>query len=48
MALPGKYQVRLTVDGKSLTEPLELRMDPRLKGRAEDLEKQFATLRRFA
>lgn len=44
MALPGKYQVRLTADGKVLTAPLELQLDPRVKAPAADLEKQFATL----
>jgi len=41
-ALPGSYQVRLTVDGKSYTQPLSLVMDPRVQASARDLEKQFA------
>jgi photosystem II stability/assembly factor-like uncharacterized protein len=41
MALPGKYQVRLTSAGKTQTAPLELRVDPRVKVSAEDLQKQF-------
>ncbi len=41
MALPGKYQVRLTSDGKSEIVPLELRVDPRVKVTLEDLQKQF-------
>ena len=40
-ALPGKYQVRLTVAGKSYTAPLELKFDPRLKSSPEDLRKQL-------
>lgn len=40
-ALPGAYQVKLTVDGKSQTVPLELKVDPRIKVSREDLEKQF-------
>ena len=44
MALPGKYQVKLTVDGNSLTAPLELKPDPRVKVAPADLEKQFSTL----
>jgi photosystem II stability/assembly factor-like uncharacterized protein len=44
MALPGKYQVKLTVDGKTLTAPLELKPDPRIKVSPADLEKQFITL----
>jgi hypothetical protein len=41
LALPGKYQVRLTVDGKSQTQAFEVVPDPRLKVTAEDLKKQF-------
>ena len=41
MALPGKYQIRLTVNGKPQTAPLELRVDPRVKVSPEDLQKQF-------
>ncbi|HKF23506.1 MAG TPA: hypothetical protein VKE93_18175 [Candidatus Angelobacter sp.] len=41
-ALPGKYQIRLTVDGKSYVQPLTLTMDPRVKVTTQDLEKQFA------
>jgi len=37
---PGAYQVRLTVDGKSCTSPLELRLDPRVKASNEDVQKQ--------
>jgi photosystem II stability/assembly factor-like uncharacterized protein len=44
LALPGKYQVKLTVDGKTLTAPLEVKLDPRVKVSPADLEKQFATL----
>jgi photosystem II stability/assembly factor-like uncharacterized protein len=43
-ALPGKYQVRLTVLGKSYTAPLEIRPDERLKISPEDLAKQFDLL----
>jgi hypothetical protein len=41
-ALPGPYQVRLTVDGKTYTQSLKLTMDPRVKVSPQDLEKQFA------
>jgi hypothetical protein len=40
-ALPGSYQVRLTVDGKTYSQPFKLTMDPRVKTTAQDLEKQF-------
>ena len=41
LVLPGKYQVRLTVAGKTYTAPVEVKMDPRVKTSAEDLRKQF-------
>ncbi|MGO8813795.1 MAG: WD40/YVTN/BNR-like repeat-containing protein [Terriglobia bacterium] len=40
-ALPGEYQVKLTVNGKSYTQPLILKMDPRVKTSQADLVKQF-------
>ncbi len=46
-ALPGKYQVRLTVEGKSQTVPLELKLDPRVQVAQADLEKQFDLLRQI-
>jgi photosystem II stability/assembly factor-like uncharacterized protein len=44
VALPGNYQVRLTVDGKSQTQPFQIVPDPRLHVSAEDLKKQFDLL----
>ncbi|HWY42513.1 MAG TPA: hypothetical protein VNX66_03390 [Candidatus Sulfotelmatobacter sp.] len=41
-ALPGQYTVKLVVDGASYTQPLVLKMDPRVKTPAPDLAKQFA------
>ncbi len=43
-ALPGTYQVRLTVLGKSYTSTLEIKDDPRLKIRQEEMAKQFDLL----
>jgi photosystem II stability/assembly factor-like uncharacterized protein len=40
-AAPGQYRVRLTVEGKSYTQPLTLRMDPRVKTPAVGLQQQF-------
>jgi len=40
-ALPGTYQVKLTVAGKSTTQPLEIKLDPRSKVSQADLEKQL-------
>ncbi|HEY6252709.1 MAG TPA: hypothetical protein VI685_22360, partial [Candidatus Angelobacter sp.] len=44
LALPGTYQVRLTVNGKAYTAPLEIKPDPRLSVSRQDLEKQFDLL----
>ena len=41
---PGSYQVRLTAGGKSLTQPLEVRKDPRLAAGGEDYRKQYDLL----
>jgi photosystem II stability/assembly factor-like uncharacterized protein len=41
MAMPGRYTVRLTVDGKTYTQPLTVRMDPRVKTPEIELRKQF-------
>jgi len=41
LAMPGQYQVRLTVDGKSQTAPLELKLDPRVQVEMAELQKQF-------
>jgi photosystem II stability/assembly factor-like uncharacterized protein len=38
---PGTYTVRLNVDGKSLTQPLRVTMDPRSAATAQDLEEQY-------
>jgi photosystem II stability/assembly factor-like uncharacterized protein len=44
VALPGKYQARLTVLGKSYTAPIEIQPDPNWKITQEDLAKQFDLL----
>jgi photosystem II stability/assembly factor-like uncharacterized protein len=41
MALPGRYVVKLTVNGKSQEQPLNLRMDPRIKTPTGELRAQF-------
>jgi len=41
-ALPGEYVVKLTADGKAYTQPLTVKMDPRIKTPLADLQKQFA------
>jgi hypothetical protein len=37
MAAPGKYQVRFTIDGQTLTAPFEVWKDPAVKTPVEDL-----------
>src|SRR5271157_1948460 len=39
--LPGQYKVVLAVDGKTYTQTLDLKMDPRVKTSPEDLRRQF-------
>jgi photosystem II stability/assembly factor-like uncharacterized protein len=41
LALPGDFQVKLTVTGKSQTAPLHLAIDPRIKDAEAALPKQF-------
>ena len=40
-ALPGSYTARLTVNGKSYTAPLTVKMDPRVKISTASLKKKF-------
>jgi hypothetical protein len=44
-ALPGTYTVRLTVDGRPLTQPLVVKMDPRVKASAAEIKLQYDTSR---
>jgi photosystem II stability/assembly factor-like uncharacterized protein len=44
---PGRYQVRLTAGGQTLTQPLEVRGDPRLATSEADFAKQYELLRRI-
>jgi photosystem II stability/assembly factor-like uncharacterized protein len=40
-ALPGRYTVRLTVEGQTYTQPLEVRQDPRVTAETEALQQQL-------
>lgn len=40
-ALPGQYTVVLTVNGKSYSQPLTIKMDPRVKTPPAGLQQQF-------
>jgi hypothetical protein len=44
VAVPGLYQVKLTVGGESQVAPLELKLDPRVNVSQEDLAQQFTML----
>ncbi len=46
--LPGTYTVRLTVDGKSYTQSLIVKMDPRVRIASGDLQQQFALATRVS
>ena len=39
-ALPGSYTVKLTANGQSYTQPLTLKLDPRIRTSIDDLRKQ--------
>ena len=43
--MPATYTVRLTVDGKPQTQPLVVKMDPRVKASAADIRLQYDTSR---
>ncbi|HEX5385284.1 MAG TPA: glycosyl hydrolase [Gemmatimonadales bacterium] len=45
--LPGRYTVRLTVDGRTYTQPLVVRMDPRVKTPMDGLRRQLALSQRL-
>jgi photosystem II stability/assembly factor-like uncharacterized protein len=46
--LPGEYKVVLSVGGKSFTQTLEVKMDPRVKTSPADLRRQFDLDRKVA
>ena len=46
--LPGRYNLVLTAGGKGYTQPLTIRMDPRVKTSPEDLRRQFDLDRKIA
>ena len=46
-AVPGHYSVRLTVDGKSDTQPLTITLDPRLAASPADLQRQLALMQQI-
>ena len=47
LVIPGAYRVRLTVAGKTYTQPLEVRPDPRVKTSAQQFVQQFESAKRI-
>ena len=47
-ALPGTYTVRLSVDGKTSTASLTVKMDPRVKAPAAELQRKFESEKKLA
>ncbi len=47
-ALPGHYEVRLIVAGRTYAQPLQVLMDPRVGASSEDLARQFELEHRIA
>jgi len=47
-ALPGQYEVTLTANGKNYSAPLTVKMDPRVKITAAELQQQFDLQTRLA
>jgi len=47
LAVPGHYQVRLTVGDQTLTQPFEVIEDPRVTATQQELEAQFQLLLRI-
>jgi hypothetical protein len=47
-AVPGEYSVKLTAGGHTFAAPLTVKIDPRVKATAAELEQQFQTQSRLA
>jgi len=48
MVLPGQYEVRLTVGGKEYRRPITVKLDPRLKVSAQELQRQLDLAQKIA
>ena len=48
LAMPGRYTVKLTVDGVTSVQPLTLKMDPRVSMSAAQLRTQFTLAQKIA
>jgi photosystem II stability/assembly factor-like uncharacterized protein len=48
LAAPGSYTVKLTANGKSSTQPLTIKLDPRVKTPQDTLDRQFGLASKLA
>jgi photosystem II stability/assembly factor-like uncharacterized protein len=48
IAVPGRYSAKLTAAGKTISVPLVVKMDPRVKTSAADLDRQFELASKLA
>jgi hypothetical protein len=48
LAVPGNYTAKLTANGKSSTQPLTIKLDPRVKTPQDALERQFGLASKLA
>ena len=48
LAVPGNYTVKLTANGKSSTQPLTIKPDPRVKTQPDALTRQFSLASKLA
>src|SRR5207253_4588871 len=48
LAAPGNYTVKLTTNGKSSTQPLTIKLDPRVKAPQDALVRQFGLASKLA
>jgi photosystem II stability/assembly factor-like uncharacterized protein len=48
LVLPGRYTVRLTIGGKTFTQPLTVELDPRSNAKLADLEAQLDLYRQVS
>ena len=48
MVVPGPYEIRLTVDGKTLRRPILVKLDPRLHYSSQELQRQLDLLKKIA
>lgn len=48
MVVPGQYEIRLTVGGTTYTQPLTVKLDPRLNYSTEELQRQLDLAQKVA